>query len=45
MFYEQFSRKKWQLGQYADKSLEYAWDDMVKRFFKKRQIAFELLVS
>ena len=28
-----------------DKSLEYAWDDMVKRFFKKRQIAFELLVS
>ncbi len=26
-----------------DKSLEYAWDDMVKRFFRKRQIAFEPL--
>lgn len=26
-----------------DKSLEYAWDEMVKRFFKKRQIAFESL--
>lgn len=26
-----------------DKSLEHAWDDMVKRFFRKHQIAFELL--
>ncbi|MCI8483902.1 MAG: hypothetical protein HFH41_06145 [Lachnospiraceae bacterium] len=26
-----------------DKSLEHAWDDMVKRFFQKHQIAFEVL--